>query len=201
MIDASLVTITKADAEMQIVYGEVYVPGVPDSHNEYMTQESVYKAAHGFLKNHNVHNVDKQHDNMPTGAYVVESFIARKGDPDFIEGSWVVGVHIPDADLWEQVKKGELNGFSLQALVTKTLQEVEVTIPEMMEGETEAAEDGHTHRFVAKFDDDGSFVGGETDSVDGHTHTIVKGTRTEESNDHHHRFAFVELMLEAGQDG
>ncbi len=188
------VPIKKTDTKLRIVYGEVYVPWVPDSHNEFMSEENVRLAAHGFLMKGLTENVDRQHDNTLTGCYVVESFVARKGDPDFIEGSWVAGVQIVGDDLWADVESGEINGFSLEALVTKTPREVEVEIPEYVEGET-FEEAGHTHRFTAHFSDAGEFLGGETDRVQEHSHKIQKGTITDTSDGHSHRFAFVDLWV------
>ena len=103
--------IKKADDELQIVYAEVYAPNIPDSQGEFMQPTTIRKMAHSFLAKGFVNQIDTNHDNVTNGSYVVESFIARKNDPDFIEDSWVVGVHVPDSDLWAKIKKGELNGF------------------------------------------------------------------------------------------
>ena len=61
--------------------------------------------------------MDTEHNHQVSGATIVESFIARKGDPDFAEGAWVLGVRMTDGELWERVKSGELNGFSVDAVV------------------------------------------------------------------------------------
>jgi len=185
--------ITKADDDQQIVYGEVYVPMVPDSDGEFMDADTIKAAAHKFLQNHNIHNVDKQHDNTLTGSYVVESFIAREGDPDFIEGAWVLGVQVPDKELWRQIKEGDINGFSLEATVEKTLTTLELQVPDVITGGTTEVE-GHTHTFYVSFDEDGIFLGGHTDVVLGHSHKIVHGTETCGSQDHKHNFSFVEGM-------
>ena len=42
--------IRKTDDELQIVYGEVYAPNVPDVHGEFMTPVEVRKMAHRFLQ-------------------------------------------------------------------------------------------------------------------------------------------------------
>lgn len=195
-MSVQIVEIKKADADQQIVYGEVYIPEVPDAHGEFMTSETIQKMAHEFLRNLRVHNIDTEHDNIENGSYVIESFIARKGDPDFIEGAWVVGVKIVDTEVWGKVRKGELNGFSIQAKVLKTPREVEVEVPEYVQGGTEDAADGHNHTFTVYFSEDGRFMGGSTDVVAGHSHDIKRGTVTELADDHSHRFAFVELWIE-----
>src|SRR4051812_1507718 len=90
------VDIKKTDDERQLVYGEVYIPMVPDTHGDFMTAPNIEKAAHDFLRRGNVKSIDTEHNLDDNGSEVVESFIARSGDPDFIEGAWVVGVHIVD---------------------------------------------------------------------------------------------------------
>jgi hypothetical protein len=186
--------VKKFDAELQIVYGEVYAPNVVDSQGDFMEPDEIRKMAHGFLKDMNIDQVDKNHDHELTGSHVVESFIARKGDPTFIEDSWVVGVHVPDSNLWDQIKKGELNGFSLEAKVKRVDKELEIEVPEHVVGKTEDV-GGHTHVFKVHFDEEGNFQGGQTDVVNGHYHKIARGAATEEAAGHTHRFSFVEEFI------
>lgn len=116
----------KRDDAKRIVYAEVYVPwrgeGVPpldhparDAHGHWMRPEEVEKMAHGFLENMRVNQVDKQHDQEPDEGVVVESFIAREGDPDFEPGAWVVAVKIKNDETWEQIQRGEITGYSIHA--------------------------------------------------------------------------------------
>lgn len=189
-------TLRKYDEELQIVYAEVYAPGVPDSQGDFMVSEEIRKAAHNFLKQMRVDQIDVNHNNELTGAFVVESFIARKGDPEFISDSWVVGVHIPDPDLWGQVKKGELNGFSMEAVVRRTQREIEIEVPETVVGKTDSVQN-HTHTFTVKFSEEGDFLGGSTNDVNGHSHKITKGTATDTADGHTHRFSFVEAFVNA----
>lgn len=185
--------IRKADKERQVVYGEVYAPGVPDSDGEYMTEEEIWKAAYKFLQSGNLAAIDREHDNEATGAFVVESFIARDEDPDFIPNSWVLGVRVPDPELWGLIMSGEINGFSMEAYVQYVPQEIELEIPEDIEGSTSEAQ-RHRHKFRVEFDDKGKFLGGRTDIVNGHWHEIRRGTITEKSDGHHHRYSFTEIL-------
>jgi hypothetical protein len=75
--------------------GEVYSPDFPDSQGDYMTAEEIRLMAYRFMAKGEPYRIDKEHDKKECGAFVVESFIARENDPDFISGSWVIGVHIP----------------------------------------------------------------------------------------------------------
>lgn len=179
--------------EKRIVMAEVYAPDIPDSDGEYMTAEEIEKMAHRFLLNGRVSEVDIQHDGEDApGCTVVESFIARKGDDQFIEGSWVVAMHIDNDEVWNQIKKKEINGFSMEALVVKEpVEVVELDVPPVVAGLTTKEED-HEHKFYVSYDADGMFRGGRTDVINGHYHEIKAGTITETAAGHCHKFCAVD---------
>jgi hypothetical protein len=195
--DSQVVPFKKTSDEQQVVFGEVYAPGFPDSQGDFMTKDTIQTMAYGFLKKANTSKIDVQHSREECGAYVVESFIARDDDPVFIPGSWVVGVKVPDTNIWEMVKSGELNGFSLDGLGVRVPTTIELTIPEVLKGETDVF-DGHGHDFHVRFDEEGNFLGGKTSKAeDGHFHEINRGTATEVTDGHSHRFSFVEGVIDA----
>lgn len=189
------VSIKKADADMQVVFGEVFIPNVPDSQNEFMTKEAVRETAYRFMYNNRNHQVDTDHDNELNGSIVVESFIAREGDPDFIADSWVVGVYVPDSDLWEKILNQELNGFSFEALEIIEDAQIELNIGQVLKGDTQNAE-GHTHEFYVSYNDKGEYIGGYTSLVNGHSHNIYKGTVTEPTYGHSHRYSYQESLID-----
>lgn len=180
----------------RLVYGEVYAPDRPDADNEFMRADQIEKMAYDFMRSMKLDAVDRQHDNVSVpGCCVVESFIARKGDPDFIEGAWVVGMHIDNDEAWEQVVKGEINGFSIEAFVRKNPQEVTMEIPDVLSGLTMKSgdgEDAHEHEFFVTYSPEGKFIGGKTSIAKGHYHLIKRGTITEDAEGHNHRFAHVD---------
>lgn len=187
----------KLDGELQIVWGEVYAPDIPDSQGDFMTAPEIQKMAYKFAKSGRLGQIDVNHDNHLYGCIIVESFVARDGDDMFIPGSWVIGVHIPDPVLWSYVKSGELNGFSMQGLAVPHKTTIDLEIPAAVVGETDEVS-GHVHIFKVKFAPNGEFLGGETDLVSGHMHKISRGTITDDAEDgHHHRFSFVEDLLYA----
>ncbi len=199
-----LLTVKKSDAELQIVWAEVYIPGLPDSQGDLMTDIEIQKAAYNFMAKSRLDQIDRMHDGKECGAYVVESFIAREGDDIFIQGAWVVGVHIPDPEIWAAVKSGEFNGFSMEGEAIRTEKQFELDLPEEASGRTEA-ENNHTHSFTVRFGDQGQFLGGETSTDadptapgDLHAHGIQKGTVTESTgaNPHVHRYSVSEAILE-----
>ena len=119
----SIVDFKKSDEVKQIVYGEVYVPNQRDTDGNWMTEETIEKMAHNFMENMKNQSINKNHKGPKDKGAVVESFIVRKGDPDFTTGSWVLGVHISDKKVWDQVVKGELTGFSIEG-TAKLIEEV-----------------------------------------------------------------------------
>ncbi len=201
------ILVSKADNEMRIVWGEVYVPNIPDTQDEFMTAIEIEKMAYRFMMDGlTVGAIDANHDKKPrTNCYVVESFIARKGDPDFIEGAWVCAAKILDDELWEAVKSGELNGFSMQASVFVTEKDVELDVPAVVKGKTQVSSDGddHRHTYIVKFDAEAEFLGGVTNVVDGHRHVIRRRSISEDSVDpagkaladgHFHRYTLLDQL-------
>jgi len=202
--------IKKADEKLQIAYAEVYAPDFPDAHGDFMVAEEIRKMAHDFLRKGLTSSVDVEHDNEEdaNNCAIVESFIAREGDPDFIPGSWVCGAHVPDLEIWDQIMKGEINGFSMAGVGMQTEKTVLLTIPSVIQGLTSEDEsDGHWHAFEVRFDDaNGNFQGGQTlatfpSTADDHQHLIKRGTVTEpggeSDNPHSHRFSFIEGLESA----
>lgn len=107
------VPIMKIDKAKQIVLGVVYEPDVRDTDGNFMTAAEIEKMAYGFMEQLRGNRIDLEHNEYPTYGTVVESFIAREGDPDFPIGAWVLGTHITDAGTWEAVMKGEITGYSI----------------------------------------------------------------------------------------
>lgn len=197
--------IKKLDEELQIFYAEVYVPNVPDSQGDFASIEEVRKFAHRFLANGRVHKIDRQHNNKETGSVVVESFLAREGDTDFIIDAWVVGIHVPDKAIWKDIKDHKINGLSFEGFVHKRPQIVEMEVPEKIEGVTKIGDDEepHDHDYVVRFDDKGNFLGGralpgKSEGAD-HPHIIKHSSVTEEGGPraHKHRFSFLEVLVDA----
>ncbi len=188
--------VIKSDTpDEQLVYGEVYAPMRPDADGEFMTAAEIKKMAHDFIRDGKVGMVDTNHDNvLVTGASVVESFIARKGDPDFLEGAWVVGMHINDAATWAAIKKGDINGFSMEAEVLRgDPVDVTMNLPPVVTGLTSKSEE-HEHTFYVGYSKEGQFLGGTTDMKNGHRHVIKGGTTTESANGHRHKFSSVDTV-------
>ena len=181
------VRVKKIDEEKRVVYGEVYAPDILDTYGDFMSDDDVQLMAHRFMQLTNLaKTIDTNHNEKPNGSFPIESFVARDGDPDYTPGAWVLGVKVTDDEVWKQIKKGELNGYSFQALVRRKAVVVDVEASPDSVGITGKAE-GHDHLYFAYMDEDGKVTKGITDTVDGHSHTISMGTATDEAKGHAHR--------------
>lgn len=113
------IRIAKRYGEKRIVIGEVYVPYDPadpstiDTHGHACTAEAIEKAAYAFMEQLKNGNIDVQHNFFSGYGTVVESYIAKEGDPLFKAGTWVVGVKVTDEKVWDKIQKGDITGFSL----------------------------------------------------------------------------------------
>ncbi|MCM3752671.1 XkdF-like putative serine protease domain-containing protein [Bacillus licheniformis] len=106
--------IAKAEDEKKLVYGVVYEPDIQDAHGHFMTAEEIQKAAHGFLKN--ARKIDKDHNFQGGVGEVVESYVApadfEVNGETIVKGSWVLVTKAGD-EIWEQIKKGSITGYSM----------------------------------------------------------------------------------------
>lgn len=202
MTHKQLVIKEQADGvpEQQLVFAEVYAPGRPDSDGEFMSAQTIQKMAYTFIASGKMNQIDSHHDNiLVEGCVVVESFIARKDDPDgFIEGSWVVGVHVDNDEMWRAIKAQEINGFSMESLVRYDEQSIEIEVPAVVAGRTAKAED-HEHEFYVSYDGEtGKLTGGTTNMVMGHCHKISGGSVTDLADGHRHKFQYIEEFVIEG---
>ncbi len=191
------VSFRKTNDEKRIVFGEVYAPNIPDSQGDFMQAEEIERISYQFMAEGRVHKIDTEHSLNENGSVVVESFIAREGDLDFVPGAWVLAVHIPDMELWGMVKTGEINGYSMYGTGTRRETTLQIEVPDngILKGDTGLKHE-HQHQFMIRFDDAGNFLGGETSVVNDHKHVIKRGTVTEDGGGdfHNHTYSFVEAL-------
>jgi hypothetical protein len=156
----------------------VYEPWVLDTYGEFMSAESVRQMAHRTMLLQLDKLGDVNHDNVVRETQLVESYIAQAGDPNYPEGAWVVGMKIHEAETWQDIKDGKLNGFSFEAMVWKraVIVETEVDVDQVVV--TQRADD-HDHIALVFLDDVGRVTSGRTSMVDGHFHMIRHGTATD----------------------
>ena len=120
----------------RIIWGEVMVPAqVSVEPGETYRQSELDKALHFdgmFLTTEAVRDlayrgirtpIDTLHNNRKVSADIVESFVARDDQAPWTPGAWVVGVQVldgaryqmnhEDRDVWEDIERGTLTGFSI----------------------------------------------------------------------------------------
>lgn len=188
--------IIKSEDE-RLVFGEVYIPLHVDTDGEAMTADEIRKMAYDFLASGRINKIDTNHNYKENGCVVVESFIARKNDPDgFVEGAWVAGVYITKDELWKGIKKGDFNGFSFGGIAHSIDLKAIVKVSRKMIGETEDSTDSdiipaHSHRIDLNIDVDGMILDGETEESFGHKHRVLRSSATEKSLEHSHRLVLV----------
>lgn len=114
---AMTVPIYKADSAQQKVWAVVLEPYTVDAQGDWETPDEIEKACHAWMENWQAHNIrhkgDVNKDIRTVECYIAPTDFALGAQP-VRKGSWVMGVHILDGDVWQQVEKGELNGFSIE---------------------------------------------------------------------------------------
>lgn len=192
-------SIKRTDELSRIAYAELLVPGERSVFGDRWTAEGIRSAMEVFATKG--YGLDVEHDENDVtgnGMVVVESFLAREGDPTFVEGAWVVAIKFTDEALWQQVLAGELNGLSYQATVYQESDPEQIapsntvvvgdTLPDIV--------DGHIHSFTVIVDQDGRVVAGGTDEVNGHSHTISSHSVTDSADGHTHRVSLPDYENE-----
>jgi hypothetical protein len=182
--------ICKVDRDEQLVTGVVYSPFILDSHGHYMTAEDVKKTAHAFLALGLQNQIDIMHDNEVVNAIIVESYIQKEDDEFAPAGSWVATTKINDPMVWKKVRRGELNGYSMEIRSYMYEHEADIEYDSWAYGETMPDPmDGHTHFYLVKMDSQGNVFYGNTSQggEDNHTHTITSLSVTDVTGTHTHR--------------
>lgn len=183
----------------RLAFAEVLIPNSPNVYGDLHSVESVRQFAYGFMINGFGLDLNHDNDDVSGKVRIVESFIARDSDTDFVFGAWVIGIHVLDDDIWNDILSGELNGFSYEALVSILPVEMVVPASRDLTGVTEAdVDDGHVHQFYVRLDVDGRVIAGGTIVVNGHDHPIRSHTFTDydEAETHRHRYSVFEEMLD-----
>jgi len=100
----------------------------PETGEEYFVRFSkatIQKAAEKFLKSQSVWSTSLNHEEIPAkDTYVFESWIVEHMEDKANKiyrlnaplGSWILKMRVEDDDTWKRIKKGELNGFSIEGL-------------------------------------------------------------------------------------
>lgn len=126
------------DDEKREVVGVVMLPGKKiirkdengEIFNIIFTEDTIRKMSEKYMRDKNINNTDINHDGkISTENTLLESWIvedevydkSRKYGFKVPVGSWLIKMKINQDKVWEQIKSGELRGFSLAGAFVKKL--------------------------------------------------------------------------------
>ena len=122
------------EGERRMIYGCVLRPSFPIYRNngeeEYYLEfdkEAIDKISKnyfkmGFQSNWTAGHKDEVENLTITESWIKESMTLDKSvalglDPDLPVGSWIIGCHCENDEIWKKVKEGSYHGFSIEAVV------------------------------------------------------------------------------------
>jgi len=126
----SEVKLAAVNKERRMLYGPALIPNkyifridknTGEEYYMYFDTETVEKCAHLYLKKNLQHNTTLEHQFSVMGCPVVESWVIE-GEQDKAYhfglsapvGSWIVGLNVTDDEIWQEVKDGNVKGFSIE---------------------------------------------------------------------------------------
>jgi len=102
-------------ADEQIVCGIVYEPNEEDAQGDMATAEEIRKAAYQFMEDVQAFKINHKGKNIK--AKVLESYIAPGNltiaGQKIKKGSWLLTTRILDKAIWDDIKSGDLTGYSM----------------------------------------------------------------------------------------
>ncbi|WP_295588797.1 XkdF-like putative serine protease domain-containing protein [uncultured Methanobrevibacter sp.] len=108
-----------------IVKGPILIPGIPDMSGDILDEETVRRAALIIARNgvltdvqHTLRNVGKI-----LGLYVLDTPMDWRGDM-LPKGTVMGSIDVIDDDIQQGIREGKLNGFSILAAPTRTMEEM-----------------------------------------------------------------------------
>lgn len=114
----TLATLVNKDdgQEERFVYGEVLIPETVDAHGDTISEALVRKTSHDYMADYQT--VGLQHRrNVSNRVSILESYIAPTdfeiAGAKIRKGTWLMGVRVHDDGLWDNIKKGDITGFSI----------------------------------------------------------------------------------------
>ena len=123
------IQLAEVDSEKRILMGPALIPDRKilrkDDDGEYyiyFSKETVRKASELFLMKGNQNNSTLEHQDVLKGMSVVESWIiedknkdkSKKYKMDLPLNTWMISVKVLNDEIWNQVKEGEIKGFSIE---------------------------------------------------------------------------------------
>lgn len=120
------------DSDKQIVTGPVMIPGQEIYRNSsfYLGECMIFfdaetiKAASELYLSSNKSAVTLQHKDDTNKVKICESWIIEDTEKDKSKmygfelpvGTWMASHHVEDLEIWEKIKSGEMNGYSIESI-------------------------------------------------------------------------------------
>ena len=152
------------DKEKRILMGAALIPNKPiyrqskeSEYYIYFSQATVRKASELFFIKGNQNNTTLEHQLELKGLTAVESWIveseqdkSRMYDLNVPIGTWMVSMKVNNNEVWQQVKSGEVKGFSIEGYFADKLQRPNEPVEDKLEKEAQAKIDKLKNLFEKK---------------------------------------------------
>ena len=125
----------KVDEDEMIVSGPALIPdlkifrnaeslGAEEDGYIYFSKETVKEMSELFMTNERMNTITLDHDLENSDLKLVESWIVLNNENDkskemgfdLPSGTWMTSYKVENIKLWEKIKAGEYNGFSIEAM-------------------------------------------------------------------------------------
>jgi hypothetical protein len=119
--------------ERHICYGPALIPNKDIYRNNgeqefyiNFTEESIIKMSQEYLKEYRQHETTLDHETNADEVYLVESWLVEDPYKDKAnalgfnvpKNTWMIGMKVNNIEVWERIKAGELNGFSVESMIS-----------------------------------------------------------------------------------
>jgi len=109
----------KTDKKKQVVGGVVYEPDALDTQGDWTDAEEIEKAMYLFMEKYadQTKRIKVMHRGKVYHFPILECFQpeedTKKGDQIIKAGSWWVLIKVKEPEIWDEIEKGKLTGFSM----------------------------------------------------------------------------------------
>lgn len=134
------VSLAKVDEDKRLIIGAALIP---DKHilrvddkgekfNIFFSKETIKRASELYLQSNNQKSATYEHSIKLSGISAVESWIVADSKMDKSNlygidvptGTWMLSLKIDNEEVWNEIKKKNVSGFSIEGLFTHKLQEL-----------------------------------------------------------------------------
>lgn len=127
-----------SNEDKRVVVGPALIPNKEilrlDGENKpywiFFSEETIIKAQEYFFKKGKTDKTNYNHESVDIdGVNIIESWIVEEPNNDksnhlgfdVPKGTWMVSYKVDDDDLWNKVKTGEVQGFSIEGMFSKKI--------------------------------------------------------------------------------